>query len=460
MKHPMDSPDFDRSKSQPNPRTLFWVSVMALATTGIGFSIRGNIAGDLQTSVFDPIDKLRSGEMVATALGVVFLGFAFTIAIGSPLLDWIGMGRLLRCSSLCYFIGTLMVVFAPNLSGGASTYWWVWLGMLITGIGQGLVETVINPLTASLYPEDKTRRLNTLHAWWPGGIIIGGLLGLALSRLHVHWQAQMVIVLLPAALFGLMTFGQNFPPTERVAAGVSASEMFSEAKRPFFLLWFLCMFLTAASELAPGQWVDMALTRTVGMKGIWLLVYVSGLMFVMRHFAGTLARKVSPVGLLWVSCLLASCGLFLLSVANSRLTGLLAATVWGVGVCYMWPTMLASASERFPRGGAFLMGLMGTGGTLSIYFVLPQMGRIFDSAKIRAAGGAGAFASATGSQLNAALVYASQYSFRVVAILPALLLIVFGAIWVCDRIRGGYRPEKIIGKPSVTTAADTEATPL
>jgi MFS family permease len=456
----MHPPRSNQIKRQPNPRTLFLISILALATTGIGFSIRGNIAGELQTAVFDPIDKLRSAEMVATALGVVFLGFAFTIAIGSPLLDWIGMGRLLRLSSVCYFVGTLMVISSPYLTGGGSVYRWMWLGMLITGIGQGLVETVINPLAASLYPEDKTRRLNTLHAWWPGGIIIGGLLGLAMTQLRVHWQIQMAMVLLPAAFFGILTWGQSFPPTERVAAGISARQMFLEACRPFFILWFMCMFLTAASELAPGQWVDMALTRTVGMKGIWLLVYVSGLMFVMRHFAGTWARKLSPVGLLWLSCLLASGGLLLLSVANSKMTGLLAATVWGVGVCYMWPTMLASASERFPRGGALLMGLMGTGGTLSIYFVLPQMGKIFDAAKIRAAGGAESFNTATGAQLNADLVYASRYSFRMVAILPALLLLVFGAIWLYDRCRGGYAPERIPGNPVPPTEAESEATPL
>ena len=131
----------------------------------------------------------------------------------------------------------------------------------------------------------------------------------------------------------------------------------------------------------------MALTRTVGFQGIWLLIYVSGLMFVMRHFAGPLSHKLSPVGLLWFSCLLAAAGLVLLSMANSGLTGLLAATIWGAGVCFMWPTMLAAASERFPRGGALLMGLMGTAGTLAIYFVLPKMGEIFDNAKIATAGG-------------------------------------------------------------------------
>src|SRR4029079_7934462 len=148
-----------------------------------------------------------------------------------------------------------------------------------------------------------------------------------------------------------------------------------------------CMFLTAAAELAPGQWVDMALTRTVGVQGIWLLIYVSGLMYVMRHFAGPMAHKLSPVGLLWVSCALASGGLLLLSVADSPVTGLVAATVWGTGVCYMWPTMLAATSERFPRGGALLMGLMGTAGTLSIRFVLPIMGALYDHQKLEIAGG-------------------------------------------------------------------------
>src|SRR6185503_7407163 len=102
-------------------------------------------------------------------------------------------------------------------------------------------------------------------------------------------------------------------------------------------------------------------------------------------------HKLSPIGLLWISCLLASLGLIALSMANSPVMGILAATIWGCGVCFMWPTMLATASERFPRGGALLMGLMGTAGMASIQFVLPWMGRIFDTKKIEIAGGDAAF---------------------------------------------------------------------
>ena len=349
-------------------------------------------------------------------------------------------------------MGTLIILFTSQLAGVLSTYWIIWIGMAVSGVGWGLVETTINPLTATLYPEDKTHRLNVLHAWWPCGLIIGGVLGILIGQTHLGWQGKLAIVLVPALVFGVMLIGTKFPPTERVAAGVSAGSMFKEIANPFFLLWFLAMFLTAASELAPGQWVNVALTRTVGMQGIWLLIYVSGLMFVMRHFAGPMAHKFSPVGLLWISCLLASLGLLALSVANSPVTGLLAATLWGTGVCYLWPTMLAAASERFPRGGALLMGLMGTAGSLSIYFVLPAMGNIFDSAKIRAAGGDATFKLLAGDRLNDVLMIASRTSFRVVAVLPAFLLLVFGAIWLYDRSRGGFKPvtldvEDALAKP-------------
>ena len=206
------------------------------------------------------------------------------------------------------------------------------------------------------------------------------------------------------------------------------------------------MFLTAASELAPGQWVDLALTRTLGMQGIWLLIYVSGLMFVMRHFAGTVVHKLSSVGLLWVSCLLAAIGLVALSFADSPVLGFLAATIWGVGVCYMWPTMLAAASERFPKSGALGMGLIGTAGSLAIYFLLPQMGALYDTKKVEVAGGKDAFeklATAGGEALKIVEAQASIASFRIVAAMPAVLLLVFGAIWLKDRAKGGFKPEKL-----------------
>jgi MFS family permease len=302
-------------------------------------------------------------------------------------------------------------------------------------------------MVAALYPKEKTHRLNILHAWWPAGIVVGGLLGVAITALGIPWEVNMFVLLIPALVLALMVARSVFPQTERVAAGVSYGEMFAELiKRPMFWVFWFCMYLTAAAELAPGQWVNIALSNIVGMQGILLLVYVSALMFVMRHFAGPIVERISSVGLMFFSCLSAGIGLYLLSLATSPVLAFAAATVWGVGVCYLWPTMLAITSERFPRGGAMAMGLMGFAGGMSIQFVLPQMGSVFDAAKAEAAGGAEKLASLSPEAMEAAVRYASVESFQAVAYVPLLLLPVFGAIWLFDRKGGGHQAENITAK--------------
>jgi len=443
MSIPLAAHGVDRHAAYKKTR-LFFVSALALTMAGINASLRANTAADLQRVFLDPIDRVHSAQMIASILGLPFLGYAVTIAIGSPLLDYIGMGLLLPMAGVLFSAGMLLMIFAGSLATGANIYDWLWAAALVTGIGWGLVETVVNPLIATLHPDQKTGKLNSVHAWWPGGLVLGGLLGVAMSNFGFGWQAKLGVVIAPAIVLMLLCLGLKFPPTERVAAGVSGKDMFRELLNPLFFVLFASMFLTAASELAPGQWVDLALSRTVHMPGILLLVYVSALMFLMRHFAGSLVHKLSPIGVLWFSCLGAALGLVALSWANSPVTALLAATLWGTGVCYMWPTMLAAASERFPRGGALLMGLMGTAGTLSIQFVLPIMGGIFDRKKVELAGGDAAFRSLQqGPELDRILGVAAQTSFRTVAILPALLLIVFAAIWLYDRSKGGYRAQRL-----------------
>ena len=425
----MSNEEYDRRK-------IFLICSMALFTIAVSIALGTAVSLDLKDMFLDPIDIKTSATMLGEIMGILFLGFAITLFIASPFMDTIGMGRALAMAAILIIAGNIVLVFAESIASGSDIYWVLWGGMLLKGMAWGFVESAINPATASLYPEDKTHRLNVLHAWWPAGLIVGGLSGVAIYELGLNWQVALCVVFIPAIAFGLLNIGVKFPKTESSELDVSFGDMISEIfKRPSFFIWFGAMFLTAASELAPGQWVQVALTHTVGMPGILLLVYVSAIMFVARHFAGAIAHKISPVGLLWFSALFTSIGLYLLSVANSPVTGFIAATVWGVGVCFMWPTMLASAAERYPRGGAWAIGLIGSAGALSTYFVLPILGAAYDNAKLEAAGGADAFAAmANGSteQTNA-LIFAAEKSFQTAALLPIALLLIFGAVWYNDR---------------------------
>ena len=425
-------------------KRLYHVGNLSIFMIGLGFAVRANIASNLQEDIYDKIDLANSAALVGEALSATFMGFALTLLFGSALVDLIGMKRMLLLSALGYIAGAVGLVFATTMAIDSSVETVIWVSLLLTGLGWGAVEAASNPMVAALYPEEKTHRLNILHAWWPAGIVVGGLMGYTITRVGLPWELNMFVLLLPALALAWMVSRATFPVTERVAAGVSYGQMFSELlKRPLFWVFWVCMFFTATAELAPGQWVNIALSHIVGMQGILLLVYVSALMFVMRHFAGPIVAHISPIGLMFVSCLAAGIGLYLLSLADTPALAFGAATVWGIGVCYLWPTMLAITSERFPRGGAMALGLMGFAGGMAIKFVLPQMGAIFDTAKAQAAGGADQLASLSPQAMQEVLRYASVESFQSVAIVPLLLLPVFGLIWLFDRRKGGHQVESI-----------------
>jgi MFS family permease len=422
-----------------NKSRLFWLAVLALFTAAAGAALRAAIAGDLKAQWIDPFDAVQAGERIGGALGASFLGFAAALFVTSALLDQIGMRRMLAGSGVNVLVGTLLIIGAGALGTGSGIYTYVWAGMLLCGIGWGLAEAAINPLTAQLYPDDTTHRLNVLHAWYPGGLIVGGLAGFFLADVF-SWQGILALILIPALATVVMALTTAFPPPGRNESGVSFADMILEVfRRPSFFIWFGAMFLTAASELAPGQWVDVAMSSRVGMRGILLLVYVSALMFIFRHFAGKLANVLSNPGLLWLSSLLAAAGLFLLSQAQTPAAAIIASTVWGLGVAVMWPTMLASVAERYPRGGAWAMGLIGSAGALSIYCVLPQLGALYDRTKIEMAGGEAALATLSGEALRQVQDAAASASFAKLAIFPLILLVVFGVIWLSDRRKAAIR---------------------
>lgn len=420
-----------------NHRSIFWISVLALFTAALANSVRAGAAGAMKTALFDPINPQNSGEMIGTVLGNSFLGFALSLLVISPLLDRIGAKRVILFAAACFIIGPGLVLAAAG--AGNSVYLLINIAMIIWGCGWGATEATINPLATTLYPDDKTGKLNTLHAWWPGGIIIGGLLSvLFFKQLDLSWELPVGLTIVPGVILAIWAMQHEFPQTESTAQGVSFGEMMAEPfKRPTFWVFFAIMFLTASAELAPGAWVDVTLTETVGFSGILVLVYVSAIMFVMRHFAGALDHRFSDMGLLWFTTVPAAIGLYLLSTATSATTALVAATFWAIGVCFMWPTMLAAVARRFPRSGPWGIGLVGFAGALAIRFVLPQLGAIYDEAKLAKAGGEAALAALQPGtpEMHAVLAHAAETSFQTVAIIPVVLFFIFGLVWFVERGR-------------------------
>jgi predicted MFS family arabinose efflux permease len=427
----------EATTSKPgNHRAIFWISVLALFSAALANAIRGGASDAMKVELFDPTAAARSGELIGSVLSNAFLGFAISLLIISPLLDKIGAKRVILFAAASFVVGPVLILLAPSAGSFDAVYWALNAGMIFTGFGWGASEGSINALTTTIYPEDKTGKLNILHAWWPGGMIVGGLLSALLLGPVLGWRGLIALLMIPGVILAVWVMRHEFPQTESTAQGVSFNEMMAEPfKRPSFWIFPTIMFLTASAELAPGAWVQVALTQTVGMQGILLMVYVSAIMFAMRHFAGPLEHRFSDMGLLCISTIPAAIGLFLLATANSPVTALFAATLWAVGVCFMWPTMLAAVARRYPRSGSWGIGLVNFSGALAIYLVLPEIGKIYDKAKLAQAGGKDAFeALAAGSPgMHAALAHAAEVSFKTISVIPVILFFIFGLVWFFER---------------------------
>jgi MFS family permease len=351
-----------------------------------------------------------TNEQVGWVNGAAFWGFALAILIGGPLCDMLGLRRIVGIAFAGHLIGIVLTIFASN-------FWTLFLASAIFGIGNGSVEAACNPLIAALYPNDKTTRLNHFHVWFPGGIVIGGLLAFGLGRLGLGWQVQFAFLLLPVATYGAMFFGQALPRTERVERGISTASMIAACFRPLFLLMVFCMLLTAATELGPSQWIPSILSNA-GVSGILVLVWITGLMAVGRQFAGPFVHRLSPLGMLLASSILSAIGLY----AMSRSTGPLlfgAATIFALGVCFFWPTMLGFVNENVPESGALGLAIMGAAGVLSTAIVLPIIGRVYDA----------------GIAANLTPAAAGLTALGRVAILPAILTVIFFILLLARRQR-------------------------
>jgi MFS family permease len=386
-------------------KQLFVASCLALLVTSLSFGIRAGILGRL--GVQFELNTQQLGTIAATA----FWGFPLAIVVGGMVVDAIGMKKLLVAAFLFHLIGIVLTIFATG-------YWSLFISTLLIGIANGTVEAACNPLVATIYSDDKTTKLNHFHLWFPGGIVIGTLLVFFLDKVGIGWQVQVGLMIIPTLIYGYLFSKLDFPVTERVASGVSSAEMYKSLLNPLFILMIILMFGTAITELFTGQWIDVLL-KNVTDNAILLLTLETGVMVIGRAFAGPVVHKFSPLGVLLISSVLAAAGLYLLghSSGNMLFAG---AILFGMGVCYFWPTMLGFVSENLPKTGAVGMNLMGAAGMFAVSLYMIFMGGYYDQL----------IANHMENGLEEAKKAAGPEIINVTLIIPIILIVAFASLFL------------------------------
>ena len=355
------------------PGKLFAGSCTALIATAMTFAVLSSIMNPLKEQF------LLNNQQAGYIGGAALWGFPLSILIFGSLCSVLGMRFLLRLAFVFFVLGVAVMILANG-------FWMLFIGALTIAFANGLVEGACNPLVATIYPDRKVEKLNNFHVWFPGGIVIGGLLCYAMDSPNVapifgeaSWQFKLGLILIPAIAYGIIMFNEKYPATERAQSGVSFWSMLGGAfSRPLFWLLFICMMLTASVELGPNRWIPSILDAAQ-IPGMLVLVWTSLLMAVLRQSAGAVVGRLAPTGILLGSAILSGIGLWWLSFAETYTMVFLADTLFAVGICYFWPTMLGVMSERVPRGGEFALAMLGAAGNIAVgLLTIPQMGHIGD----------------------------------------------------------------------------------
>lgn len=348
-------------------KRLLFAAFMTLIAAGVGFAVRTQVVGEWER-IFH-FSKTEMGEI----LGMGFAGFGAVIILSSFITDRVGYKPLLVAAFVMHlvsFVGTALATGVYTDHGQEATVQLLKWSTFLFAVANGCCEAVINPLVATLYPERKTHYLNILHAGWPGGMIIGGVLtwcfvGDGAVVTQMRWEIPMAFFIVPTLAYGWLVLREKFPISEARAAGVSYGRMLAAFASPVLLCLLVLHACIGYVELGTDSWITNIMDNAFSGKGILLFVYTAGLMFVLRFFAGPIVDRINPLGLLLVSSLFACLGLFALGSATAGILIFGAATLYGIGKSFLWPTMLGVVGERFPHGGALTMGMIGGVGMLS-----------------------------------------------------------------------------------------------
>lgn len=379
-------------------KKLFWACFVALSTIAFGFILRA-LTLPQWAEEFN-LTNTQIGEIAGAGLWP----FAISIILISLFVDRIGYKNAMMIAFACHVATAVLTYLATG-------YWSFYIATLIMALGNGIAGAVINPVVASMYTREKTKWLNILHAGWPAGLILGGILALLLGA-ESSWRIKMILILIPTIIYAFLMFPRKFPINERVKAGVSYLSMLKEVGilgalvvsglivsqlgsifewqmtsqliviliivsmygyfvrsigQPIFILLLLMMIPLDITELGTDSWITDLMApemKKMGLQAGWILVYTAAIMIILRLAAGFIIRRITPLGLLAGSSAIACVGLLLLSFSSGAMI-LLAATIFGIGKTFMMPTMLGVVAERYPKGGALTINVTSGVGLLS-----------------------------------------------------------------------------------------------
>jgi fucose permease len=318
-----------------------------------------------------------TNEQLGRIGATTFIGLVSGILLMGPLADRLGAKPFAVGANLLIAAGLAVLGLAPS-------YPTVLAAVFIMGRGAGILDLVLSPIISALQPERRTSAMNWLHSFYSVGAVATILAGSLMLRMEVGWRSIALGLIAVPVIVGLGFLGVKVPPL--VAEGRERTRLRRLCRQPYFIVALAAVFLAGATELGMAQWLaayaEVGLGFSKWTGGMALLAF-SVAMAVGRMGAGVLGHRVAAIPLM-IACCLAAAGLFVIACfAPWPPVALVACVGVGLACSCLWPSMLGTAADRFPQGGASMFGLLAALGNFGGIFMPWVVGVAADLSAMR-----------------------------------------------------------------------------
>ncbi len=320
--------------------------------------------------------NLAEGGGIETARTVVMI---VVLLLAGILAQRWGKKRFLAMGQYLNAAGLLLASFSQN-------YTMLVLALMITGIGGGFAEALLNPLIVDIHDQESGKFLNISHAFFPAGVMASAFIFGELLTLGYSWRFLFRITSLATLFVAILFTVLRYPADQKNES--SYPKMFASilSQRGF---WLFAMVIASAASIESAltfwsrTYVEIYLSD-VPRAGAFAVMIFAGAMAIGRFLSAYLANKMSLNSIMLSSAFLGiGVSIFIpLATTLSLFYALLAFA--GLATACFWPTILAEADAYLAVNTTILFVLLSGIGMIGFGFTPFGMGLIGDSAELRA----------------------------------------------------------------------------
>lgn len=308
------------------------------------------------------------GLSIAQLSVLIATNFATELIIdflGTKYVSKIGYRRSVIIAQALSVMGLVMIPMLPKLL--PHKFLALEIAMIFCGLGGGLIEVLISPIVEACPTKKKSAIMSVLHSfycWGQMGVVLLSTLYFRTVGIENWEYLSLIWAIIPAVDLVLFCF----VPINTLVDESEESSFGDLIKQKLFWVFLVMMLCAGATELSMSQWASAFAEAGLGVEK-WIGDLLGPCLFAVcmggaRVFYATHSDKIGLKKGILISAFICIFSYLVAIFSPIPIISLLGCALCGVGSGMLWPGTYSIATNRMPKGGVPMFGLLALAGDL------------------------------------------------------------------------------------------------